>query len=131
VAGWRPTDAHKTIYTLEESEYQSQQPFKSMALTDACLKVLRDHSGKDEIHEQWLDKGQVEYLVTRGGYEFKTDDATNSVNVSLRRLAEQGYAEAHAGKGSRPTRYHFKKERIPDDVNSKDQGTTKTETGER
>lgn len=130
VAGWRPNDAHKTIYTLQESEYQSEQPFRTMSLTDACLKVLRDHAGKDEIHEQWLDKGQVEYLVTRGGYDFKTDDATNSVNVSLRRLAEHGYAEAHSGKGSRPTRYHFKKERVPDAV-TQNSRTTKSETGER
>ena len=115
VAGLRPTAAHKTIYTQAESEYARDQPFKRMSLTDSCLKVLRDHS-ELEIENQWLDKNQVEYLVRRGGFEFKTEDPTNSINVTLRRLAEDGYGGAHGGKGSRPVRYHFTKERLPDDV---------------
>jgi len=131
VAGVRPPGAHHSIYTHEETEYRMEQPFRSMSLTDACLKVLRDYAQLDEPHKQWLEKNQVEYLVTRGGFEFKTDDPTNSVNVTLRRLAKEGYAEAHAGKGSRPTTYHFRKERVPDDVSGKDQRATKTETGER
>jgi len=116
VAGIRPPAAHQNIYTREESQYRMEQPFRKVSLTDACLTVLRDHAKKDELHEQWLDKNQVEYLVTRGGFQFKTEDATNSVNVTLRRLAEEGYCEAHSGKGSRATRYHFTKDRVPDAV---------------
>jgi hypothetical protein len=123
VAGWRPLGAHHTLYTHEETEYSIEQPFRKMSLTDACLKVLRDHADK-EVNEQWLDKNQVEYLISRGGYQFKAGDPTNSVNVTLRRLADEGYCEAHAGKGTRPTRYHFRKERLPDAV--EDSRTTKT-----
>src|SRR5712691_9279229 len=72
-------------------------------------------AGKEE-HAQWLDKNQVEYLVRRGGFEFKTDDPTNSVNVTLRRLAEDDLCEAHGGKGSRAIKYRFKKEREPNAV---------------
>jgi len=114
VAGVRPPDADHERYTREETEYRVEKPFAKMSLIDACLRVLRDYAGKSELHEQWLDKNQVEYLVVRGGYEFKTEDPTNSVSVSLRRLAEDGFCEAHAGKGSRSTRYRFKKERVPD-----------------
>jgi len=123
VAGIRPPDAQNPRHTWEESKYLADKPFAKMSLTDACLRVLRDYAGKAELHEPWLDKNQVEYLVTRGGYEFKTGDPTNSVNVTLRRLAEDGHCEAHAGKGSRSTKYHFKKERVPDVV--EDSGTTK------
>jgi hypothetical protein len=124
VAGIRPPDAHNFLYTLEESKYRVDKPFAGMSLTDACLGVLRDFAGKEELHERWLDKNQVEYLVTRGGYEFKTEDPTNSVNVTLRRLAEEGHCEAHTGKGSRSNKYHFKKERVPDVV--EDSRATKT-----
>jgi hypothetical protein len=111
VAGWRPPDANRNIYTMEESQYWREQPFRSMSLTDACLTILRDHAKKTELHEQWLDKNQVEYLVRRGGFQFKTDDPTNSVNVTLRRLAEDGFCQASGGKGSRGIRYHFTKDR--------------------
>ncbi len=110
VAGWRPPDANKTIYTHEETDYWLRRPFKSMSLTDACLKVLRDHANK-ELHEQWLDKNQIEYLVRRGGFQFRADDSTNSVNVTLRRLAEGGLCQASGGKGRRAMRYHFLKDR--------------------
>ena len=123
VAGLRPPAAHSAIYTHEENDYLREQPFKSMSLTDCCLKVLRDHAEKDEAHEQWLDKNQVEYLVQRGGFVFKTGNATNSVNITLRRLAEAGYCEAHGGKGSRPVKYHYRKERLPNEV--EDSRTTK------
>jgi hypothetical protein len=113
VAGWRPPASHKQFFTGEESDYRREQPFKSMSLTDACLKVLRDHVGKEEVHAQWLDKNQVEYLVNRGGFEFQTEDSTNSVNVTLRRLAEGGLCEAQGGKGSRGMKYHFKRDREP------------------
>ena len=116
VAGWRPPDASKVIYTKEENDYWREQPFRSMLLTNACLKILRDHAKKEELHEQWLDKNQVEYLVRRGGFPFKTDDPTNSVNVTLRRLAEDGLCQASGGKGSRGIRYHFAREREANDL---------------
>jgi len=128
IAGIRPPVAHKTIYNTQENEYWREQPFKSMSLTDSCLKVLRDSAEHEDIAQQWLNKNEVEYLVTRGGFVFKTEDPTNSVNVSLRRLAEDGYCEAHGGKGSRGIRYHFVRERLPDELNSR--ATKDTKSGE-
>lgn len=110
--GYRPPNAAANFYTREEGEYGAKQPFKNMSLTDACLKVLKDRSRKEPA-EQWLDKNQVEYLVVRGGYEFKTEDSLNSVNITLRRLASDGYCEMHAGKGSRSSRFKFVKDRLP------------------
>jgi hypothetical protein len=111
--GYRPPKAHPTIYAPPESNYGFNKPFQKMSLTDACLKVLKDQS-KREASEQWLDKNQVEYLVARGGYEFNTKDATNSVNVTLQRLTGGGFCEAHGGKGSRSKRYRFLKDREPE-----------------
>ena len=114
--GWRPPDASQNVYSHEESTYITTEPFRTMSLADACLSVLRAYAGKTQAHEQWLDKSQVEYLVTRGGYPFKTGNPTNSVNITLRRLAKEGFCEAHAAHGSRATRYRFKKERLPDAI---------------
>jgi hypothetical protein len=114
--GWRPPDASPNIYSHEENEFISTEPFRSMSLADACLTVLRNYAGKSPAHQQWLDKSQVEYLVTRGGFPFKTDNPTNSVNITLRRLAQDGFCEAHTGHGSRATRFRFKKDRLPNDV---------------
>jgi hypothetical protein len=64
-----------------ESEYEGRQPFAKDSLTDACLRVLRDHAGA------WLTKAQVEYMVVRGGYKFSTANPKNSVKITLHRLA--------------------------------------------
>jgi hypothetical protein len=113
VAGVRPPGARHSIRTTEESDYLREQPFVDMSLTDACLKILKDHAEKDDASAQWLDKNQVEYMARRGGYQFETNDSTNSVNVTLRRLAAEEMIEAHGGKGSRPIKYHFRRDREP------------------
>jgi len=109
--GYRPPGAHPTIYSSAETKYKTGKPFRNMSLTDACLTVLRDQAKREELHEQWLNKNQVEYLVVRGGYEFEAGDSVNSVHVTLRRLALQGLVQANKGKGSRSSRYHFIKDR--------------------
>jgi len=116
VAGVRPSRASQRMYTHEESEYSLEQPFTNMSLTDACLKVLKDHPS------EWLSKVQVEYLVARGGFPFATEDPLNSVNVTLRRLAADGLCDVHKGKGTRGSKYKFLRNR-EDDL--KDTRTTK------
>ncbi len=109
--GYRPPDAKRHFFTNSEIRYGNQKPFGSMTLTDACLTVLRDQAKTEELHEQWLDKTQIEYLVVRGGYKFEAEDSINSVHVTLRRLCNEGLIKANKGKGSRSTKYHFLKER--------------------
>jgi hypothetical protein len=107
---YKPAQSYRSIYTRKETEYALRKPFRQMSLTDACLKVLKDHS------DEWLDKNQVEYMVARGGYEFKAEHATNSVHVTLRRLVHEGFCEAYSGKGSRTTKHRFVKDREPTTV---------------
>jgi chorismate mutase len=111
--GYRPPNVHPTIYESQEVDYGFHKPFRRMSLTDACLKVLKDRAKKVPAN-QWLDKNQVEYLVARGGYEFKARDATNSVNVTLQRLANGGFCGAQGGSGSRSRKYRFLKDREPE-----------------
>lgn len=109
--GYRQPGANINIPTSTEARYQNSRPFSSMTLTDACLTVLRDQAKAKELHEQWLDKTQIEYLAVRGGYKFEAEDSINSVHVTLRRLCNEGLIKANKGKGSRSTKYHFLKER--------------------
>jgi hypothetical protein len=105
VAGIRPPEASERVYTNQESQYVTQRPFVDISLTDACMSVLRDQQ------QTWFTKTQVEYLVARGGYVFDSKDSVNSVNITLRRLADEGLCEARPGKGSRPSKYRFVRER--------------------
>ena len=109
--GYRPPQANLNTFTATEIEYRNQKPFRNMSLTDACLKVLRNQAKRHELDEQWLDKNQIEYLLVRGGYEFKAEDSINSVHVTLRRLRMSGLCQESKGKGSRPSKYHFLKDR--------------------
>lgn len=97
----------------EETDYLLGKPFRRMSLTDACLRVLREH------RDEWLDKNQVEYMLVAGGYEFKTKRATNSVHVTLRRLVQDGYCESYDGKGSRAAKLRFVKDKDPTDLTAK------------
>ena len=60
--------------------------------------VLEDHRAMDV----WLDKGQVEYLLSLGGYQFKAKNPTNSVEVTLRRLASGANPKCEVEKGAGP-----------------------------
>lgn len=84
-----------------EAEYARREPFAESALTEACERVLQDYS------EKWLTKSQVEYLITRGGYRSTAKDAKNSVDVTLRRLTENGKCDAKRVRGSRGNTYRW------------------------
>jgi len=100
LAGVKPSESHS------EGLYAARQPFKDMRLSEACAQILRDHS------EQWLTKSQVEYLLVRGGCPFSTDDTKNSVDVTLRRLADQNLCMAERAMGSRGNKYRHIEESI-------------------
>jgi len=104
---YEPSQGGRAAYSVKETEYAMRKPFRNASLTDACLKVLKDH------FEEWLDKNQVEELVAQGGYESKAEHTTNSIHVTLRRLTVDGYCESHSGRGSRTTKYRFLKDREP------------------
>ncbi len=104
---YEPSSSTRDLSSRKETEYAMRKPFRRTSLTDACLKVLKDHS------EEWMDKNQVEELVARGGYESKAEHATNSIHVTLRRLTVDGYCESHSGSGSRTTKYRFLRDREP------------------
>jgi len=85
-----------------ETEYTLHLPFKQMGLKDSCLKVLQD------LPDVWFTKTQIEFLLVLGGCEFNTDDAKNSVDVSLRRLADQNLCLVERSRGSEGNRYKHK-----------------------
>jgi hypothetical protein len=89
----------------KEAEYVSRQPFKDLTLSESCERILRDYQ------PNWLTRSQVEYLATRGGYNFSTSNVTNSVDVTLRRLAGSRRIEAERVRGSRGSKY-----RVPPDA---------------
>jgi hypothetical protein len=84
-----------------DATYADDRPFAKTSLVDACKKILMDHPRKA------LTKNHVEYLAAIGGYPFATDDATNSVDVTLRRLAEQGFCEVDRARGPAGNQYRW------------------------
>jgi hypothetical protein len=82
-----------------EEEYISNLPFKDKFLPDACLTVVNDHQGMG------LDKKQAEYALALGGYPFDAKDPTNSVEVTLRKLASDGRCDVIKGSGTLMSRY--------------------------
>jgi hypothetical protein len=58
-----------------------------------------------QVYDGWLDKRQMEYLLALGGYRFEAKDPTNSVDVTLRRMAEKGDCEVEKRGGSKGNRY--------------------------
>jgi hypothetical protein len=100
--GVKPPDDIET----EEREYVRKRPFRKMSLVDACLRVLKDSE------YEWLTKSQVEYLVSRGGFESSAKDRKNSVDVTLRRLFSEGKC-AMESRGRLGNRYRHKKLSLP------------------
>jgi hypothetical protein len=94
---------------LKESEYTTRQTFKNLSLAETCEKILKDYVGN------WLTRSQVEYLATRGGYDFSTKNPGNSVDVTLRRMAGAGKIEADRIRGSRGSKYRW----IPEPAEAK------------
>jgi hypothetical protein len=86
-----------------DAMYANARPFERTSLVAACRRILSDHKSKA------LTKSQVEYLAAIGGYPFATDDAKNSVDVTLRRLAEQGICEVDRNPSG--NQYRWKEEK--------------------
>jgi hypothetical protein len=82
-----------------EKDYASRRPFENMKLSEVCEKIVHDYKGHP------LRRSQVEYLATIGGYEFETKDVSNSVDVTLRRLASAGKIVVHRRRGSGGSQY--------------------------
>jgi hypothetical protein len=76
-----------------EIKYAEDKTFANMSLVDTCKRILHDYP------HGIFTKNQIEYLAATGGYPFATDDSTNSVDVTMRRLAKDGFCEVHRRKG--------------------------------
>ncbi len=102
MAGIKP-DAGNIVWGQDshEGEYAVKEPFAETTLTEACEQVLKDYADK------WLTKTNVEYLITRGGYKSTAKDAKNSVDVTLRRIAEDGKCDVERTRGARGNRYRW------------------------
>ena len=96
IAGIRPTEIETA-----EGVYAKTRPFRKMSLVDACKRVLTDSE------EEWITKSQVDYLITRGGFESLAKDAKNSIDVTLRRLAAEGFCEVDSSRGKLGNKYKF------------------------
>jgi hypothetical protein len=72
--------------------------FREMTLPDGCTMIFQMYDG-------WLDKNQIEYLLTIGGYRFDAKDPTNSVDVTLRRMAAENDCEVEKRGGYYGNRY--------------------------
>ncbi len=98
--------------------YATDQPFRGTSLVAACKRILMDYDG------QSLTKTQVEFLAALGGYPFSTEDAKNSVDVTLRRLAERGFCEVERTRGPAGNQYRLAaddgEERSEDAASTKD-----------
>jgi len=101
-----------------DTTYANNQPFRHSSLVLACKRILMDHKGKP------LTKNQVEYLAAIGAYPFSTEDATNSVDVTLRRLADRGFCEVERSPAG--NQYRFVGDRDEDEEGSEDAATTKS-----
>ena len=82
-------------------KYAKNSPFASTTLVATCKNLLVDHAGKE------LTKSQVEYLAAIGGYKFDAEDSKNSVDVTLRRLAEGGFCDVGRQRGPEGNKYSY------------------------
>jgi len=99
-----------------EREYRKVRPFSGIPLKQACTRILNDGNG------EWFTKSQVEFMLNLGGYESDAKDPSNSVDITLRNLAEAGICEVVRQRGVLGNKYRITKGKA-DAV--KDQGTTK------
>jgi DNA-binding transcriptional ArsR family regulator len=83
-------------------KYAKEQPFTHCSLVDACMKIFAAQRITD-----YLTKSQVEYLAVVGGFPFSTKNRKNSVDVTLRRLAEQEALEVERVGGHVGNRYRL------------------------
>jgi hypothetical protein len=109
VAGIKP-GKFKDLSTTQELDYVTKQPFRNMTLRECCLLILRDHV------DLWRSKAEIEYLISRGGYKFSTNDSKNSVGVTLQRLKDDGMCEVERVRGAHGNRYRWLPERSRQDA---------------
>lgn len=98
LAGVRPEWIRKDSHDESDAEYADRQPFIHLSLVDTCKRILTDFG-------DGLTKNDVEYLAARGGYSFSAKDATNSVSVTLHRLADAGFCRVIKGSGPHGNKY--------------------------
>ena len=98
---------------VRELQYVMRQAFRDVRLTDACLTILQDAEG------EWMTKAQVEYLLVRGGYRSTAKDWKNSVDITLRNLADKNLIEANRAMGRNGNKYRFSKGNSDDVTNTR------------
>ena len=111
---WKDNAAAKSMEEL----YLRAKPLEDLSLGESCLRILGDFRFE-------MNKGQVEYLASIGGYPFKTQDPVNSIDVTLRRLASDGRCEVRKG-GAEGNLYSIKTEDSTDELRDKNSRATKT-----
>ena len=92
-AGYRSTDLDRTLSDPRDKDYAERQPFRNRSLVHTCKQILNENAGMA------FTKSELEYLATIGGYPFSTDDSINSIDVTMRRLAKQGFCEIARPEG--------------------------------
>jgi len=100
VAGIKP-GKFKSAIGFHETTYVSKQPFANMTLTQCCERILKDH------RTDWLSKGEIEYLIVRGGYKFSTQAPRGSVGITLQRMSRDGSCDAQRMRGVTGNRYRW------------------------
>ena len=100
-AGFRSKDLDNVWASVppRDQDYAEQQPFKTKSLVDTCKQILEENGPRP------FNKSQIEYLAAIGGYPFSTDDSKNSIDVTMRRLARQGFCEIIRDGGRNGNRY--------------------------
>jgi len=121
-------------YAELEKRYTSMRPFAgARSLADVCLILLSDCESLGLFETSvWIDKSEAEHLLNVGGFQFGKGNPTNSIEVTLRRLAAQGKCLVQKRGGPHSSRYTGKGAQRHDDVTEEGQGATgKKGTGER
>jgi len=120
-------------YEELEQDFRETRPFAGKSLADACLMLLHDCESVGLWERSiWIDKSEVEHLLNVGGFQFGKGNPTNSIEVTLRRLAAQGRCSVQKRGGPHSSKYSGKGAKVEDDVTEENQGTTsETGTGER
>jgi hypothetical protein len=103
VAGIKPGKIRSAM-GFHEAAYVSKQPFAAMTLPQCCETILKDH------RTDWLSKGEIEYLIVRGGYKFNTKASRGSVGIALQRMARDGQCDAERMRGINGNRYRWPQE---------------------
>src|ERR1017187_4721180 len=95
--------ARKLIKERSQLQQQIAKIDERIKAINTALEIIELRLANDpkftEV-ENSIDKNQMEYLLTVGGYCFDAKDPTNSVEVTLRRMAADGQCEVEKRGGS-------------------------------